>query len=299
MSIRENPAQRLALAGMAASALLAIAKIWIGMNANSTSAVADGLESAADVFSSGIVFLGLWIAQRPADENHPYGHGRFEILAALAVGIILVLAGVSISVRSLGRIGRDTLVPASYAMWPLLISLGVKLYMSFLKMRQGRKMDSAALMADAKNDGVDVISSAIALVALGLTLYDPVNLLEADHVGGAIVGMIVCVLGFTVIRDTVYQLTDAMPDSSRLEEVRLVAMAVDGVEAVEKCYARKTGMRYHVDLHLEVDPNMTVRASHAISGRVRDALKRQVPWVADVLIHVEPYDAVPGQGLRQ
>ena len=299
MSISEHPAQRLALIGMAASALLAIAKIWIGMNANSTSAVADGLESAADVFSSGIVFLGLSIAQRPPDENHPYGHGRFEILAALAVGIVLVLAGVSISVRSVGRIGRDTLVPASYAMWPLLISLGVKLSMSLLKMRQGRKMDSAALIADAKNDGVDVISSAIALLALGLTLYDPVNLLEADHIGGAIVGLIVCVLGFTVIRDTVYQLTDAMPDSSRLEEVRRVAMAVDGVEAVEKCYARKTGMRYHVDLHLEVDPNMTVRASHAISGRVRDALKRQLPWIADVLIHVEPFDAMPRQRLRQ
>ena len=299
MSISEHPAQRLALIGMAASALLAIAKIWIGMNANSTSAVADGLESAADVFSSGIVFLGLSIAQRPPDENHPYGHGRFEILAALAVGIVLVLAGVSISVRSLGRIGSDSRVPRFYAMWPLLISLGVKLSMSLLKMRQGRKMDSAALIADAKNDGVDVISSAIALLALGLTLYDPVNLLEADHIGGAIVGLIVCVLGFTVIRDTVYQLTDAMPDSSRLGEVRRVAMTVDGVEAVEKCYARKTGMRYHVDLHLEVDPNMTVRASHAISGRVRDALKRQLPWIADVLIHVEPFDAMPGQGLRQ
>ena len=215
------------------------------------------------------------------------------------MGIVLVLAGVSISVRSVGRIGRDTLVPASYALWPLLISLGVKLSMSLLKMRQGRKMDSAALIADAKNDGVDVISSTIALLALGLTLYDPVNLLEADHIGGAIVGLIVCVLGFTVIRDTVYQLTDAMPDSSRLEEVRRMAMTVDGVEAVEKCYARKTGMRYHVDLHLEVDPNMTVRASHAISGKVRDALKRQIPWIADVLIHVEPFDAMPGQGLRQ
>ena len=78
-----------------------------------------------------------------------------------------------------------------------------------------------------------------------------------------------------------------------------MAMTVDGVEAVEKCYARKTGMRYHVDLHLEVDPNMTVRASHAISGKVRDALKRQIPWIADVLIHVEPFDAMPGQGLRQ
>ena len=158
MSISEHPAQRLALIGMAASALLAIAKIWIGMNANSTSAVADGLESAADIFSSGIVFLGLWIAQRPADKNQ---HLRSQFR----------------------RIGSDTVVPRFYA----VATSDFKLSMSLLKMRQGRKMDSAALIADAKNDGVDVVSSTIALLALGLTLYDPVNLLEADHIGGAII----------------------------------------------------------------------------------------------------------------
>jgi cation diffusion facilitator family transporter len=121
-----QPAQRIALVGMLASALLAVAKIWIGLRANSTSAVADGLESAADVVASGVVFLGLWAAAQPADENHPYGHGRFEILAALAVGILLLLAGIGISSRSISRIGLDTVRPSSFAVWPILLSLVVK-----------------------------------------------------------------------------------------------------------------------------------------------------------------------------
>ena len=276
---------------MLASALLAIAKIWIGIKANSTSAVADGMESAADVVTGGVVFLGLWVAARPADENHPYGHGRFEILAALAVGIMLVLAGLGISSRSIYRIGRDTVPPLAFAMWPILASLVVKFALATVKMRQGRRMDSAALIADAKNDSVDVVSSSIALVALGLTLHDPVGMLEADHIGGALVGVIVGVLGISVIRDTVYPLTDAMPEPARLDQVRKVALTVPGAEAVEKCYARKTGMRYHVDLHLEVDPDLTVRDSHVIAGRVRDALKHELPWIADVLIHVEPHSS--------
>ncbi len=285
----KQPAQRVALAGMLASALLAIAKIWVGMNANSTAAVADGLESAADVVASGVVFLGLWVAARPADDNHPYGHGRFEILAALAVGIMLVLAGVGISSRSIWRIGRDTLPPSAFAMWPLLASLGVKFALATVKMRQGRMLDSSALIADAKNDSVDVVSSTIALIALGLTLYDPVGMLEADHVGGAIVGVIVGVLGLSVIREAIYPLTDAMPEPGRVEQIRRIALTIAGAEAVEKCYARKTGMKYHVDLHLEVNPDLTVRDSHVIAGRVRDALKHELSWIADVLIHVEPH----------
>ena len=128
------------------------------------------------------------------------------------------------------------------------------------------------------------------LISLGLTLYDPVKMLEADHIGGALVGVIVGVLGLSVIRDTVYQLTDAMPEGNRLDDLRRVVLSVDGAMAVEKCFARKTGLKYHVDLHLEVDPELTVRASHTIAGQVKRALRRELPWVADVLIHVEPHN---------
>ena len=286
-------ARSVALAGMVASGLLAIAKIWIGIQANSTSAVADGMESAADVIASGIVVLGLLVAARPADEDHPYGHGRYEILAGLGVGILLLIAGFAISSRSIWRIGKDPIPPSLFAIWPVLASLCVKVVLSVLKMRQGRKLDSSALVADAKNDAVDVISSTIALIAIGLTLHDPVGMIEADHIGGAIVGVIVGVLGLSVIRDTAGLLVDTMPEPERLAQIRSVAMTVDGARNVEKCYARKTGFQYHVDLHLEVDPLLTVRASHAIAQRVKYALKETLPWVADVLVHVEPYEIRP------
>jgi divalent metal cation (Fe/Co/Zn/Cd) transporter len=126
------------------------------------------------------------------------------------------------------------------------------------------------------------------MTALGLTLYDPGRFLAADAWGGFGVGLIVIFTALNVVRGTSWQLMDTMPSESLMEHVRQVALQVPGVRDVEKCYARKTGLQYHVDLHLGVDPEITVRASHEIASQVRARLRRQLEWVADVLVHVEP-----------
>lgn len=272
---------------MIVSGLLAVMKITVGWFSQSASLSADGFESAADVFASGLVLTGLILSSRPPDKNHPYGHGRLEILTGLMLGFLLLAAGVVIAGHALWAPDVNH-VPAFYAVWPLMISIVVKLGLVFLKYTHGRRIGSSSLLADATNDAIDMLSGAVALIALSMTLSDPVRFQRADHYGAFCVGLIVIGTAIRVMRDTSLHLMDTMPDDNLMIEVRKVALAMPDVEGVEKCFARKTGLKYHVDLHLEVDPEITVRQSHAIAKRVRDQLRNTLPWVQDVLIHVEP-----------
>lgn len=287
--MKSRNGRRLAVLSMAVSGALAVTKITVGLLGGSTSVVADGVESASDVLASGFLLFGLWVASRPPDEDHPYGHGRFETLTALGLGFVLAATGGLIALRSLQTVGDNLQAPAFYTIWPLIASVLLKGSLAVVKMRAGNRMGSSALIADAWNDTVDILSGLTALVALGLTLWDPDRFLSADHYGGSAVGVIVIFLGLQVIRTNTLTLMDTMPSRKRLDEIRRMAKTVPGAIEVEKCYARKTGMRWHVDLHLEVDPDLTVRRSHDIATEVRIACKENLPWVADVLVHVEPY----------
>jgi cation diffusion facilitator family transporter len=280
--------QRVAIAGMVVSGSLAIVKIVAGVSGHSTAVVADGLESAGDVFASGFVLLGLTLAARPADENHPYGHGRAETLTGLLIGLALAATGALISYESLRRLGQPRLVLAAYVVWPLVASVLAKAALASVKFHYGRKIGSAGLIADAWNDTKDTGSAIAALIAVGLTLSDPARFFNADRYGGFIVGLMVVSVGVRVARETAMQLMDTMPNEGLMKQIRAVASTVPGVRGVEKCFARKTGLRYHVDLHLEVDPEITVRQSHEIAHNVRYQIREQLNWVADVLVHVEP-----------
>ncbi|HUI57863.1 MAG TPA: cation diffusion facilitator family transporter [Bryobacteraceae bacterium] len=280
--------QRVAILGMVVSGALAVIKIVAGVAGHSTAVVADGLESGGDVFASGFVLLGLTLAAKPADEDHPYGHGRIEILTGLLIGLVLTAGGALISFRSFETLGQPRQPLAAFVVWPLVVSALAKIGLASSKFHYGRKLRSAALTADAWNDAMDTLSATSALVAVGMTLSDPVRFLDADRVGGVVVGLIVIYTGVRVARETALQLMDTMPDGRRMNEIRAVAAAVPGVRGVEKCFARKTGLRYHVDLHLEVDPEMTVRQSHFIAHNVQLHIKEKLDWVADVLVHVEP-----------
>ena len=295
---RAHAAQRIALVSIAVSGALAVSKLLIGWMAGSTAVVADGFESSGDVVGSTIVLLGRMAASRPPDAAHPYGHGRFEMLSGLAVGILLAAAGAGICVHAADRLSGSRPVPASYAVWPLIASILVKSVLSTVKFRFGRRTGSGALIADAWNDTVDVLSGAAALVALGLTLLDPSRFLHADQYGGLAVGLIVIFTGARIVRETSLQLVDTMPDGALMDQIRGVALAVPGVTGVEKCFARKTGFEYHVDLHLEVDPEITVRESHAIATRVRIRLRENLDFIADVLVHVEPSPAAMGAAAK-
>jgi cation diffusion facilitator family transporter len=285
----ELAGRRIAIASMIISAALAATKITIGLQASSTATVSDGIESAADVLASGLVLLGLIIAAKPPDAEHPYGHGRLETLSAMAVGMLLVATGVLIAFESMHLSRGSTQTPAAYAIWPLLASIVIKSIMSAAKRHYGRKIQSSGLVADAWNDTVDIFSGATALLGLGLTLLYPETLSAADHIGGSAVGLIVIFLGIRVVYDTVIQLMDTMPDPQAMDRIRYVGLSVPGVLGIEKCFARKTGLKWHVDLHLEVDPAMSVYDSHEIATQVKEKIRAEIDWVADVLVHVEPH----------
>ena len=280
--------QRVAALGMAVSGALAVVKIIAGMAGHSTAVVADGLESTSDVFASGFVFLGLTLAAIPPDENHPYGHGRVETLTGLLIGMFLTAGGALISYISLQSLGQPHEPVAGFVVYPLMASLVAKAALATYKFRYGRRLKSDSLTADAWNDTMDSVSAVAALIAVGFTLADPVRFLEADRYGGFLVGLIVVTTGIRVAYDTAMQLMDTMPDDKLMNQLREVARGEPGVRGVEKCFARKTGLKYHVDLHLEVDPEMTVRQSHEIAHQTRLRILDRLDWVADVLVHVEP-----------
>ena len=285
----ELAGRRIAITSMLVSAGLAVAKITIGLHAQSTATVSDGVESAGDVLASGLVLLGLIIAAKPPDSEHPYGHGRLETLSALAVGMLLVGTGVLIAFESVHVTHGDGRTPSAYAIWPLLASIAIKSIMSAAKWRYGRRIQSSGLIADAWNDTVDILSGTTALAGLGLTLLNPERFASADRIGGSAVGIIVIFLGVRVVHDTVVQLMDTMPDPEAMDRIRKTGLTVPGVLGIEKCFARKTGLKWHVDMHLEVDPAMTVYESHEIATQVKEKIRAEVDWVADVLVHVEPH----------
>jgi len=283
-----QPGQRVALTGMIVSGALALAKILCGSYGHSTAVVADGVESASDVLASGFVFLGLALAAKPPDDDHPYGHGRVETLTGLLIGLGLGAGGALICYGSLLRVGMPREPLAAWVVWPLIASVIAKSILATMKFRHSRKLKSDSLKADAWNDAMDTLSAIVALAAVELTLWRPIQFFDADRYGGFVVGLIVVSVGVRVAYDTAIQLMDTMPGPEMMAQIRAAAATVPGAIAVEKCFARKTGLRYHVDLHLEVDQDMTVRQSHEIAHEVRLKIMQDVDWVADVLVHVEP-----------
>lgn len=279
---------RVAVASIVISSLLALTNLAVGLLTHSTSVLAAGVEFAGDVLASTIVLVGLQLASRPPDAEHPYGHGRIETLAGFLLGVLLAGAGVAICYHSLQAIGVKHAPPGSIAIAALAIAIVLRTIMSVVKFRVGRRINSSSLVADAWNDTVDILSAGAALTAVALATVNPDRFLAADHYGGFAVGLVVIITGIRVIRETSLELMDTMPSSDRTERIQRAASQVPGVVGVEKSFARKTGLQYHVDLHIEVDPNMTVSDSHDIASQVRATVKRDLPWVADVLVHVEP-----------
>ena len=283
--------RRVAIAGIAASAMLATLNIVVGRITRSTSVFATGVEFAGDVLASTVVLIGMIAAVRPADANHPYGHGRIETLAAFVVAMVLIAGGIGISWNSVQAIGDLHEPPPPAALAVLIFAIVVRAVMSAIKFRVGRQIQSASLVADAWNDTVDILAASAALTAVGLSMYDSARFLAADHYGGFAVGIVVVFTGLRVLRDASLDLMDTMPDATLIASIRAAALTVDGVAGVDKIYARKTGFGYHVDLHIEVSPDLTVAAAHVIGGRVRSTLRESLDWVTDVLVHVEPDEA--------
>jgi cation diffusion facilitator family transporter len=267
---------------------LAIGKLFAGIWGHSHALIADAVESFADIFSSLIVWRSLVVAAQPADEDHPYGHGKAEPIAAAAVATMLLIAAAWIAMKATQEILRPHLGPAPFTLGVLALVVLVKEAMFRYAHWHGASLGSSAIQSDAWHHRSDAITSVAAAIGIGVALIGGRGYEAADDVAAILAALIIGWNGWRLLRPAMNELMDRTPDADLNREIRAVASRIPGVEGVEKCFVRKMGYHYYVDMHLEVDPQMTVQKGHEIAHQVKDHIRAQLPAVHDVLVHIEP-----------
>lgn len=286
-----HPAHRGArstLVGIIVNALLALIKGVAGILGNSYALVADAIESTSDVFSSFIVWTGLKIASRPPDRTHPYGHGKAEPIAAVIVATALIAAALTIAVQSIHEIITPQHAPAPFTLIVLVLVVITKESLFRFVFSVGEAVQSTAVRTDAWHHRSDAITSAAAFVGISIALIGGPGYEAADDWAALFASAIIAYNAYRLFVPAFNEVMDAAPPRRIEAEVRNAAVSVRGVEALDKCYVRKMGFEFYVDLHVVVDGEMTVRRGHDIAHSVKEAVRSANPRVADVLIHIEP-----------
>lgn len=276
--------------GLLVNASLAVVKLIAGVLGNSYALIADAIESAADVFSSLVVWGGLRIAARSADDTYPFGYGKAEALAAAVVGLMLLGAAVAIAVEAVREIITPHHAPEPFT---LIVLVGVIVLKEFLFRRVldvGMSVQSTAVTADAWHHRSDAITSAAAFTGIAIALVGGPGWESADDWAALVAALVIVVNGVRVMRPAVADLMDRAPHTDIIDQVGQAARAVTDVRDIEKLIVRKTGLSYYVDIHVQADPRMSLHDAHELSGRVKGAIRGEVNSVAGVLVHMEPYE---------
>ncbi len=274
--------------GLLANTLLAAGKLAAGVVGHSHALIADAVESLADIFSSIIVWRGMVVADAPADEDHPYGHGKAEPIAAAIVATMLLLAAGWIAVQAVHEIILPHQGPAPFTLAVLLAVVAIKELLFRFALRVAETVDSIAVRSDAWHHRSDAITSLAAGVGITVALVGGRGFEAADDFAAIVAAAIIAWNGWRLLRPALDELMDAAPNGEIVAQIREWATQVAGVRRVEKCLVRKMGYHLFVDMHVEVDPRMTVQAAHAIAHIVKAEVRRQIPAVRDVLVHIEP-----------
>jgi cation diffusion facilitator family transporter len=285
---QEQTAIRTTYLSMAANAGLASIKGLAGFFGNSYALIADAIESTADIFSSFLVLIGIKYANRPADKNHPYGHGRIEPLVTFLVTGFLVISATIIAYESIHNIRTPHDLPK---FWTLFILAGIIAWkeISFrLVMKKAKETGSSSLKADAWHHRSDAITSVAAFIGISIALVLGKGYETADDWAALFAAGFIFYNSYLIFRPALGEIMDEHYYDDLVSEIRKVALTVDGVLATEKCFIRKAGMKYHVDLHTTVSGEISVRDGHTIAHNLKDQLRQQIPQLGHVLIHIEP-----------
>ncbi|POY38313.1 cation-efflux pump [Solitalea longa] len=267
---------------------LAIIKWLAGYFGNSYALIADAIESTADILSSLLVLLGLKYTNRPADENHPYGHGRLEPLITFMVVAFLVTSATVIAYESIQNINQPHALPRKFTLL-ILIPLIIWKEVSFqLVMKRARQTNSSALRADAWHHRSDAVTSLAALIGISIALIFGKGYESADDWAALFAAGFILFNSYKIFRPALGEIMDEHMYDDLVDDIRKVALTVKGIEATEKCFIRKAGMIYHVDLHAIVEATITVKQGHDIAHQLKDTLRREIPQLGHILIHVEP-----------
>lgn len=274
--------------GLAVNAVLTGAKFAAGIAGHSHALVADAVESLGDIFSSIIIWRALIVAAEPADEDHPYGHGKAEPLAAAIVSTMLLLAAGWIVLSAVRAVAQPHPAPAPFTLLVLGAVIVIKEGLFRFVRREAASVQSSAVRTDAWHHRSDAITSLAAATGISVALIGGKGYEAADDVAAIVAAGVIAWNGWRLLRPALDELMDTAPNPEVVRQVRRVAEAVPGVARVEKCLVRKVGYDYFVDIHVEVDPQMTVQRSHEIAHDVKDKIRGQIPAVRDVLVHIEP-----------
>jgi cation diffusion facilitator family transporter len=279
--------------GAAVNAVLAAGKITAGILGHSYALIADGIESSLDIFSSIIVWGGLRVAVKPADAKHPFGHGKAESIAALAVALILFAAAILIAIESIREILTPHHAPACFTLVVLLAVVVIKETLYRFAFKTGQRLKSAALKGDAWHHRSDALTSAAAFIGISVALLGGPGYESADDWAALAACAVITWNGQRLFREALDEVMDASVPTGIVNVVKRIAVEVEGVVDVEKCRIRKTGLHLAMDIHVVVNGDLTVRRGHDIAHRVKDRLLEAELGINDVSVHIEPAEENP------
>ncbi len=287
----EQTAIRTTYFSIVGNASLAIIKGLAGFFGNSYALIADAIESTADIFSSFLVLFGLKYASRPADKNHPYGHGRAEPLITFLVVGFLITSATIIAYESIKNIGTPHELPKIWTLF-VLIPLIIWKEISFqLVIRKAKETNSSSLKADAWHHRSDAITSIAALIGISIALYFGNGYETADDWAALFASGFILYNSYKIFRPALGEIMDEHLYDDLVADIRKVSLSCAGVVATEKCFVRKAGMKYHVELHAIVQADITVKFGHEIAHNLKDTLLNDIPQLGHVLIHIEPTES--------
>ena len=268
--------------------ILAIIKFLAGFFGNSYALIADAIESTADIFASFLVLFGIKYSSRPADENHPYGHGRAEPLITFLVVGFLITSATIIAYESILNIGTPHDLPKS---WTLIVLGAIIIWKEFsfrLVMKRSKESNSSSLKADAWHHRSDAITSVATFIGISIALFLGKGYESADDWAALFASGLILYNSYLIFRPALGEIMDEHLYDDLVLEIRKVSLQVDGIIDTEKCFIRKAGMIYHVDLHAIVNAFITVKEGHELAHKLKDRLRDKIPELGHVLIHIEP-----------
>lgn len=290
LSRKANRGIRATVFGIVASTALAVIKIVSGLLGNSYALIADGIESLLDIMSSMVVWGSLKIAAQPANDRFPYGYGKAEPLAALAVATALLGAAVGITIQSAREIHTPHHAPAPFTLVVLLGVVAIKEVMFRILYRIGESIGSKALQTDAWHHRSDSLTSIAAFIGISVALLAGEGFESADDWAALFAAVVIAFNGSRLFRSAWREILDVSPPEETVERVRQIASSVASVAEIDKCRVRRSGLSLFVDIHVVVDGDLPVRTGHEIAHNVKDALLSSGLGVMDATIHIEPFD---------
>lgn len=287
--VRYREMRRVTLVGSALDLTLGVLKMVFGYLANSQALIADGIHSLSDLATDFMVLFAAKHGSRDADESHPYGHGRFETLATVALGIALIIVAAGIAWDAIGRLFHPEalLQPGVWALVIATVSVFSKEWIYHYTMRVARKLKSSMLRANAWHSRTDAISSIVVMIGVGGTMA---GLEYLDAVAAVLVGAMVAKIGWDLAWQSMHELVDTALDPERVKAIRREILSVGGVRELHLLRTRMMGGDALVDVHVLVDPKLSVSEGHYIGEKVREQLIDKIDEVSDVMVHVDPED---------